>query len=142
MPGPQGVPRADIIALLREGRSDRSIARILHTSPKRARALRAEYDLPKAKRVTITLQQAWTARTRPTDDGHLAWTGSYRTGVPVLKHDGIEHSARRVAFHTAHGREPEGRVKAGCGWPPCVHPEHVEDQSMRTQFNAIFGAAS
>jgi hypothetical protein len=145
MPGPKGVPRADIVALLREGHSDRYIARTLRTNPKRASRLRQELQLPRAKRNVITVDQAWTARTRATDDGHLAWTGPLREGVPVFKVDGEEYSARRYAFQKAHGREPEGRVRTGCGTPLCVRPDHVDDQPMRnrlrTQFNAIFGAA-
>ncbi|MEU3160036.1 hypothetical protein ABZ753_21640 [Streptomyces griseoincarnatus] len=54
--------------------------------------------------------------------------------------------ARRVAFLIANGREPEGRVLAGCGWRECVAPAHVTDRPMRVQLNtqyaAIFGAAA
>ncbi|WP_051854077.1 MULTISPECIES: hypothetical protein [unclassified Streptomyces] len=136
-------PRAEVIALLREGHSDKYIARTLRTSPMRVARIRAELDLPRYERTTVALEDAWTARTEPTDDGHLAWTGFWREGVqPVLKHQGGEHSARRLAFRIANGREPEGHVHAGCGWPPCVRPDHVEDQAMRNQFNAIFGAAA
>ncbi|MGW4222946.1 hypothetical protein ACWEG1_05765 [Streptomyces bauhiniae] len=147
MPGPAGVARADIIALLQEGRSDRHIAAALHTSNKRVRRIRGELELPEATRATtITLEQAWRARTRDTGDGHLTWTGAYREGFPTLKHNGINHTARRIAFTIAHGREPEGRVLAGCGHATCVHPRHVTDQPMRealnTQYQQIFGAAA
>jgi hypothetical protein len=138
---PPPASRADIVALLAEGHTDRYIVQALHTSQKRVARIRAEYQLPRAKRNVLTVEQAWTARTQPTPDGHLAWTGGVREGVPVFKHDGEEYSARRVAYRIANGREPEGRVKAGCGWGPCVKPEHVEDARMRTQYNAIFGTA-
>ncbi|MET8694774.1 hypothetical protein ABZV65_19775 [Streptomyces bauhiniae] len=146
MPGPAGVPRADIIALLQEGRSDRYIAAALHTSNKRVRRIRHDLELPEATRATtITLEQAWKARTVDADNGHLAWAGAYREGFPTLKHNGVNHTARRIAFTIAHAREPVGRVLAGCGQPTCVHPRHVTDQPMRealnTQYQQIFGAA-
>lgn len=144
MPGPAGVPRADIIALLREGHSDRYIGRTLRTNPKRVGRIRAEAELPRAETVsTVTLNQKWATFTQPTPDGHLAWTGYLRQGTcPVLKYRGEHYTARRVAFLIAHKREPVGRVLAGCDWPPCVHPNHVEDQAMRNQYTQIFGEAS
>jgi hypothetical protein len=141
---PPPATRADIVALLAEGRSDRYIVKALHTSQPRVARFRAELGIPRPKRTALPLEEAWKARTQQTDDGHLAWTGGLREGVPVFKHDGEEYSARRLAFRLANGREPEGRVKTGCGWLPCVKPEHVEDQPMRdalrTQYTAIFGA--
>ncbi|NEB92402.1 hypothetical protein [Streptomyces bauhiniae] len=139
--------RADIIALLQEGRSDRYIATALRTSTKRVRRIRHDLELPEATRATtITLEQAWTARTVDASDGHLAWAGAYREGFPTLKHNGINHTARRIAFTIAHGREPIGRVLAGCGHATCVHPRHVTDQPMRntlnTQYHQIFGDAA
>lgn len=144
MPGPQGVPRSAILTLLAEGHSDRYIGRALRTNPKRVSRIRAEADIPRPKPVsTITLEQKWATFTRPTDDGHLAWTGYLREGsCPVLKHRGEDYTARKVAFQIAHGRPPEGRVLAGCGWPPCVAPEHMEDAVMRAQYAAIFGRAA
>ncbi|MGW7785994.1 hypothetical protein [Streptomyces tricolor] len=147
MPPRPKAPRADVIALLQEGRSDKYIGRTLRTSPMRVARIRAELDLPRYERQAISLEQAWRARTKPTTDGHLLWRGFHREGIhPVLKHQGAEHSARRLAFRIAHGREPEGHVMAGCGLRECVHPRHVEDQPMRdalrTQFTAIFGAAA
>jgi hypothetical protein len=148
MPGPHGVPRTDIIALLREGHSDREIGRRLRTNPKRVGRIRTELGLPQYQPTQpLTLEQAWTAQTEQLDDGHMRWTGYHREGTcPVLKHRGIDYTARRVAFLIAHGREPQGRVLPGCGWQPCVAPEHVEDQPMRARLNtqvaAIFGGAA
>lgn len=145
MPPRPNAPRAEVIALLRDGLSDKRIARILHTSHMRVARIRAELDLPRFQWTVSPIEQSWAARTQPTPDGHLAWIGCWREGVqPVLKHQGADLSARRIAFRMANGREPEGRVHAGCGWTPCVRPEHVEDQPMRealrTQYTAIFGA--
>lgn len=145
MPGPRGVPRTDIIALLRKGHSDREIGRRLRTNPKRVGRIRAELDLPQYQPTQVlTLEQAWTAQAEQLADGHMRWTGYHREGTcPVLKHRGTDYSARRVSFLIAHGREPEGRVLAGCGLRECVAPTHVTDQPMRVQLNtqyaAIFG---
>jgi hypothetical protein len=51
-------------------------------------------------------------------------------------------TAYRIAFQIRHGREPVGYVKPGCEFDGCVHPDHVEDQPMRDQYAAIFGAAA
>lgn len=147
MPGPKGVPRADIVALLSEGYSDREIGRRLRTNPKRVGRIRAELDIPQYRPTpALTLEQAWSAQTEQLDDGHVRWTGYLREGTfPVLKHCGVDYAARRIAFLIAHGREPEGRVLAGCGWRECVAPTHVTDQPMRArltaQYAAIFGTA-
>lgn len=144
MPGPQGVPRADILRLLAEGHSDRAIGRLLHTNPKRVGRIRAEHGLPPRQQPTgLTLEQKWATFTRPTPDGHLAWTGYLREGTcPVLKHRGEDYTARKVAFRIAHGRDPEGRVLAGCGWQPCVDPDHMEDARLRSLYASILGDAA
>jgi hypothetical protein len=148
MPGPKGVPRADIIALLREGHSDREIGRRLRTNPKRVGRIRAELGLPQYQPTQVlTLEQAWTAQTEQLDDGHMRWTGYHREGTcPVLKHRGIDYAARRIAFRIRHGREPEGRVLPSCTYPGCIAPDHTTDQPMRDHLNqqyaAIFGRAA
>jgi hypothetical protein len=130
MPGPQGAPRADIIRLLAEGHSNRSIGRLLHTNPKRVSRIRRELDLPPASRhTTLTLEQAWQAQTEAVDGGHMRWTGYLR-----------------IAFRIRHGREPEGRVLPSCTYPGCIAPDHTTDQPMRDHLNqqyaAIFGRAA
>lgn len=146
--GPAGVPRADIIALLREGgHSDREIGRRLHTSTRRVRRIRNELGLPLAvRRATITREQAWSAFAEPVDGGHMRWTGYLREKTcPVLKYRNVDYSARRVAFEIGHGRQPVGRVLPGCDYPGCVAPEHTTDQPMRKAdrlYDAIFGTAA
>lgn len=148
MPGPQGAPRVDIIRLLAEGHSDRSIGRLLHTNPKRVSRIRRELDLPPASRhTTLTLEQAWQAQTEAVDGGHMRWTGYLREKTcPVLKHRGIDYAARRIAFRIRHGRDPEGRVLPSCTYPGCIAPDHTTDQPMRDHLNqqyaAIFGRAA
>jgi hypothetical protein len=144
MPGPHGVPRAEIVALLQQGHSDRYIGRTLHTNPKRVSRIRTELGIPRpVRKPTLTLHQTWAAYTKPTHDGHLTWTGYHREGTcPVLKYRGGDYTARRIAFVIAQRREPIGRVLAGCGLRECVAPAHMEDAQMRAQFDAIFGAAA
>jgi hypothetical protein len=140
MPGPHGVPRADIIALLAEGHSDRYIGRTLHTNPKRVGRIRNEYGLPRIAPVGLSLEQKWATHTQPRDGGHLAWTGSLRGGTfPVLAYRGGHYAARQIAFRMKHGRDPVGRVLAGCGWRPCVAPDHVEDARLRALYAAVLG---
>jgi hypothetical protein len=144
MPGPAGVPRADIIRLLAEGHSDREIGRRLHTNPKRVGRIRTELELPQYEPTTIPLEQKWTTHTQPTPGGHLRWTGPLRAGTPNLVHGGRNYSARRIAFRLGHGREPAGRVLPGCGQSWCIAPDHAEDTAMRRAdalYTAIFGAA-
>jgi hypothetical protein len=144
-PGPAGVPRADIVTLIREGHSDREIGRRLHTNPKRVGRIRSELGIPKAARgTTITREQAWAAFVQPVTGGHMRWTGSVREKTcPVLKHAGTDYTARRIAFEIGHGRTPVGRVLPGCDYPGCVAPQHTTDQPMRAQLDAqvaaIFG---
>lgn len=147
MPGPRGVSRTDIIALLQEGHSNKEIARRLHTNPKRVAALRTEFDLPRTSRAqAITVEQKWATYTRPADDGHIEWTGYRRAGMtPMFMLHGVNYSARRVAFLMANGRTPEGRVRPGCGQAWCVAPEHATDAVMRradAAYTAIFGRAA
>jgi hypothetical protein len=147
MPGPIGVPRAAIVALLQEGHSDRYIGRTLRTATRRVGRIRTELELPRTyRKPTLTVEQKWRTFTKPITGGHLEWTGHRREGLtPMFMLAGHNYSARRVAFKIAHGREPVGRVLPGCDYQRCVAPEHVEDQPMRealrTQYQAIFGAA-
>ncbi|MES9522408.1 hypothetical protein [Streptomyces capoamus] len=144
-PAYRAVPRAEIIALLGEGHSDRYIVRTLGTSQQRVRRIRTELELP---RPVLTVEQKWTSQAEELDGGHMRWAGptSSRYGTPILCHGNARLQAAAVAFRLRHGRDPVGYVKAGCGMPHCVAPAHVEDRPMRealrTQFTAIFGAAA
>lgn len=135
--------RADVAELLRAGLPDRVIARQLHVHGRTVRAARRALHLPTHRPGPVgaaTHEELFHLRTKPTGDGHLLWTNS--TDVLRIGSDGPRTTARRVAFRIKYGREPVGHVRSGCGHPRCVHPDHVEDQAMRNQFTAIFGAAS
>lgn len=141
MSGPSGVPRADILALIAEGHSDRYIGRTLHTNPKRVGQIRRELDLPQYEPTRLTLEQQWAVRIRPLANGHTQWRGALRAGTPNLVHDGHNHSARRVGFVIAHGRQPVGRVLPGCGMSWCVAGAHATDAQIRRAdhlYTAIF----
>lgn len=143
-PGPRGVPRADILALIREGHSNRYIGRALHTNPKRAARIRAEEDLPPAeRRQGLTVEQKWATYAKPAEGGHMRWTGRLRDGTPNLVHQHVNHSARRIAFRLGHGREPVGRVLPDCRVSWCIAPGHTTDQVVRRAddlYTAIFGS--
>ena len=130
--------------LLREGLSDREISKRLRTNPKRVAAIRAELDLPSHQNRPLTFDERWAASTEPVDGGHIRWTGRFREGTnPAVLHEGRDASPRRIVFERLHGRPAVGRVQPGCGYGPCVRPDHLEDQPMRDQlaeqYAAIFG---
>jgi hypothetical protein len=137
--------RLDVAELLRAGYGDRTIARRLNiTQPNVARA-RAELGIPAGRpgpKTTDTPEGAFWRRAQPTNDGPLLWPAYDPKHGAHLTHNYDRYSVHRVAFRIGNQREPEGRVTTGCDRPGCVHPRHVEDQRMRNQFNAIFGAAS
>ena len=135
--------RADVAELLRAGHPNHTIARQLHIDHRTVAATRRVLGLPKARnqRVAATPEELFWSRTRPTDDGHLLWTG-YRNshGVPALGHGGRGLSAYRIAFRIKHGREPVGYAKNGCGVEGCVHPNCIDDRPMRQRTDAAFAA--
>ena len=137
----------EVTALLRAGLSDKQIARRLHTNPKRIARLRTELGVPAFANRRVSFEERWAANTEPVDGGHIRWTGRLRDGsTPAVLHEGRDASPRRIAFERLHGRAAVGRVLSGCGFGPCVRPEHLEDQPMRerldAQFAAIFKEAS
>lgn len=136
--------RADIVRLLHEGLSNKAIGARIHTDPMRVARIRAEEGLPKTPPAPpATFEDAWAAATEPTDDGHLRWIGTHRDTQPQIRANGRTVSARRAAFEHLHGRPAKGPVWPGCGWGPCVKPEHLEDRPMRdqlaNQLASIFG---
>lgn len=138
--------RADIADLLRQGMTDRAIARQLHCDAKTvARARRSLHIQPAKPGPPATpLEKLLADRTRPADGGHLEWTGSRTSqGVPTVRWGGKERSAYRLSFLIRYGREPKGYVRPGCDHKGCIHPAHVEDRVMRQRteatFTAIFG---
>jgi hypothetical protein len=137
--------RAAIEELLHAGYGNKAIAQQVHVCRNRVAAVRAELGLPKSTRryEASSAEDLFWRRTQPADGGHLAWTG-YRNGkgVPAVRTVDGMRTAYRIAFRIRWGREPVGRVKPGCGRDGCVHPEHVDDQPMRDQYAAIFGAAA
>lgn len=141
--------RSDVADLLRAGLSDRTVARRLHTCAKDVAAARSALGLPKAKSgyaPAESLEAAFRARTKPTDDGHLTWTGHINnTGVPCFRYGGRMHTAYRAAFTIRHGRDPIGKAMTWCDMPGCVAPDHIDDRAARDRdqatYNAIFGGS-
>lgn len=139
--------REQIIALLKAGHSDKAIGKQLRTNPKRVAQFRAELGIPAISNVALTFEDRWAANTEPVDGGHIRWTGRMRDNTtPAVLDGGRDASVRRIAFERLHGRTPVGPVLPGCGWGPCVRPEHLEDRLVREHtdhtFAAIFGEAA
>lgn len=137
----------EITALLRAGLSDKGVARQLHTNAKRVSRIRAGLGLPAFENRQVSFEERWAANTEPVGDGHMRWTGRLRDGsTPAVLHEGRDVSPRRIVFERLRGRPAVGRVLPGCGFGPCVRPEHLEDQPMRDQLEAqvaaIFGRAA
>ncbi|WP_051878904.1 hypothetical protein [Streptomyces sp. NRRL B-24720] len=142
--------RNDVADMLRAGHSDSATAKALHTDAKAVAAIRRTLGIPSHKpgrAAASSPQELFLERTRPVDGGHLEWNG-YRTndGTPFFRWKKQGFTAGRIAFVMQHGREPIGRVRAGCNYEGCVAPGCVEDQQMRNKlnstFNAIFGGPS
>lgn len=134
MPGPEVASQADILALLTEGYSNREIGRQLRTARHRVARIRHEHNIPDCRvsttLTTLTLEQTWHTFARTVTAGHMRWTGEIHGTTPCLVYRRRRYTARRVAFVIAHGREPVGRVRPGCGHDWCVAPEHTTDQPM------------
>jgi hypothetical protein len=135
MPAPSKATDAEILALIREGLGNHRIARELHCDASRVRRLRKAHGLPNAVQQPLPLEEKWRAYTRPVDGGHLEWTGprAGSTGTPQMRHGKDRYSGAAVAFRIHHGRPPRGYVIADCGYPHCVAPEHVLDETGRWQ---------
>jgi hypothetical protein len=137
--------RADVIELLTAGYGDRTIARRLNVSIGSVERARTRLGLPHGRpgpKATHSPEDLFWRRAQPTPDGHLLWPAYSPRNGAVIKHGGLRHSVHRIAFRIGYGRTPDGRVTTGCDRAGCVHPRHVEDQTMRQQYTAIFGAAA
>lgn len=87
--------------------------------------------------IPAALEAAWRSRTRPADGGHLDWVPSDRR----LYWKQCRYEAGHVAFMLrTRGRAPVGRVRAECGHPGCVAPQHVDDATARNRTRAQYRA--
>ncbi|WP_329215107.1 hypothetical protein OG352_06030 [Streptomyces sp. NBC_01485] len=140
--------RDEIVKLLREGRSNKDIARTLHVDPKRVGRIRAEVGQAAfiaVRPAGTSLEEKWAQAVRPTMGGHVRWAGHVRGTTPNLVHGQRNHSGRAVGFAIAHGRQPVGRVLPGCGTAWCVAGEHATDGPMRRAdalYTELFGRAA
>lgn len=145
-PGPAANgTRAEIIALISEGRSNKEIAGLLRTNVARVRTIRRSAGLPAWARSAVPIESKWATWVRPTTGGHARWVGTLRGGTPNIAHGQRNHSARAVGFTMLHGRPPVGKVLPGCGMAWCVSPEHSVDDVMRRAdrvYDRIFGVAA
>ncbi|UOB09129.1 hypothetical protein MQE23_08695 [Streptomyces sp. HP-A2021] len=133
--------REEVVALIKEGLSDKQVGKRLRTSPKRVAEIRAEERVPAVVPVPLTFAERWAMHTEPVDGGHMRWTGRFRDGdSPAVTDDGRTISVRRTVFEQLHGRPPAGPATPGCGYGPCVRPEHLEDRTIRERTNSLYDA--
>lgn len=135
MPTPPNATRADIIAMLRDGHSNSRIVRELRVDKHRVRRIREELGLPNYVPVeqTRTIEDKWKLFARPTDGGHVEWTGERQStsGTPVMRYKDQAHTAAAIAFRIKHRRDPDGYAIADCGRKHCIAPDHVQDEPGR-----------
>ncbi|MFJ1869934.1 hypothetical protein [Streptomyces chartreusis] len=148
--------RADVAELLRAGHTNRAIAQQLHVDANGVGRARELLGLPKAKpgrKGAGSPEALFWQRAKPTEDGHMEWTGFYISTTPGLRHGGKNQTAYRIAFRIANGRDPVGKALPSCGRARCVKPDHQTDQADRDRarererrvddlYDAIFGADS
>ncbi|BFP50114.1 hypothetical protein KCMC57_64820 (plasmid) [Kitasatospora sp. CMC57] len=117
-----------IRALLTAGLTNTAISAKLHIDRATVARLRREAGVPDVPRRPSTLEESWRQRTRPTDGGHMEWTGATVSGGhPVMRYAGTTYSATRVAYRIQHGQDPAGYAKPNCGRRHCVAPAHQTD---------------
>jgi hypothetical protein len=134
MPGPQNAPRSAIIAMLRDGHSNKRIATELRVDKTRVARLRRELGLPTFVRTeeTRSIEDKWRLHARMAEGGHVEWTGERSpNGRPLIAYKDRRYSASTVAFRIRTGRDPEGYVKPECGMRHCIAPAHVDDAAGR-----------
>ncbi|MEU0667152.1 hypothetical protein ABZ508_02755 [Streptomyces lavendulocolor] len=136
--------RADVVDMLRAGHTQAHIMRTLgvcYATVKTARDAIGMPDPGAGRRPQQDPAAAFAARTEPVDGGHMRWTGTRATGGgTVMGLNGQYISGARLAFTLHHGRDPVGRVTAGCDYPGCIAPGHLTDQVMRQRRRAAAAA--
>lgn len=132
--------RADVVDMLRANHSQAHIMRTLNVCYATVKAARDAIGMPDpgaGRRPPQDPAAAFAARTEPVDGGHMRWTGTRATGGgTIMGLNGQYISGARVGFTLHHGRDPIGRVTAGCDYPGCVAPDHLTDQVMREERHA------
>ncbi|MFF9200004.1 WhiB family transcriptional regulator [Streptomyces sp. NPDC014779] len=83
------------------------------------------------------LVDAFLDRTIQRTAGHVVWRGR-KTTYNVA---GRVFTPAQLAFEVGYGRRPEGHVKATCGVPYCVAPEHLADGQMRWRRDRLASVA-
>ena len=84
-----------------------------------------------------TIQEHAARHTVRIFGGHLEWVGPKRPWI-----DGRSYTPLQVLFVADRGRQPEGRVVAGCAHTGCVKPSHITDEAERRFAAARFARAA
>lgn len=136
-------PRADLAVLeqraadmIREGARSRQVYDELHISFNVIARLRRELGIPAPRSDVnaerrLTIDQALARHSRPLDEGHLAWAGSWAGRMPELLASGQRLNARRITFEKHHGRPPVGYTVTSCRRSGCIAGAHLTDAVIR-----------
>ncbi|MEV8418764.1 hypothetical protein AB0P45_35090 [Streptomyces niveus] len=94
--------RADVVALLRQGETNRAISRATGAAPQTVARYRQALGLPPTPLGHFTgntLQSRFDARTEPLPGGHMRWTGALTSrGTPTVSYGRRQWSGLRMAF--------------------------------------------
>jgi hypothetical protein len=82
-----------------------------------------------------TLQEHAARHTVRIFGGHLDWTGPKRPWIARKSWTPLQ-----LMFAANRGREPEGRITAGCSHTGCVKPSHITDEAERRHAAARIAA--
>lgn len=144
MPSRLTVIEPTVVELLRQGLPNTDVAKAAGMSTGSVALRRKRLGIPphpRRRKVAPSLQAAFEARTAPTTDGHLTWTGGLSNkGTPIFSHLDKPYWAYAVAFWIHNGRWPTGQSGPDCGVRQCVAPAHIEDEVTRRRNRAVYAA--
>lgn len=132
---PRPHPRDGEIRALLAVMSSEAIAKRLGVDRVAVRRIRKDAGITYTPVRPTTPEEKWSALLRPVEDGHTEWTGERagRSGTPVMRFRERSVSPAGLAFRARTGRDPVGQVRAECGYPHCLTPDHVDDERGRQE---------
>ncbi|WP_433341685.1 hypothetical protein [Streptomyces sp. CA-253872] len=132
---PRPHPRDAEIRALLPTMSSEAIAKHLGVDRVAVRRIRKAAGIAYTSGGPATPEEKWAGLLRPVEGGHTDWAGERagRSGTPVMRFRGRSVSPAGLAFRARTGRDPVGQVRAECGHPQCLTPDHVDDERGRQE---------